>query len=117
MRRTALAFDPEELHSDAESLDDLYTDAEVLVARDQDRVGYGAIARKFDQVGDDERVDAFLLPVVIKNAESNLDVVGIREPYMLRVQTACERCVVPVDAQQRAVTPYAFAAAIRCSMT
>ena len=58
------------------------------------------VAREFDEVGHDQRVDAFLLSRIRDHAQAQLDVVGVGEMFLFRGGSSAGYTVVPVDAEE-----------------
>ncbi len=50
--RTAAGFNAEKVHANAKALCDLYTDSQVLVTAEQNRIAYRAIAGELNKVCD-----------------------------------------------------------------
>ena len=58
------------MDADAQGLGNLNSDANILVAGYEDRIGDGAVACQFDEVGDDQGVDALLTAGEGEDAEA-----------------------------------------------
>ena len=79
----------------------LHTYADILISRNENGIGNGAILRKCHQVCNNQRIHAFLLPLAVQRAQSQLDIVMISQIILFRRRSA-QSSIIPVDAQQLA---------------
>ena len=68
-------------------LRDLDADRDVLVARQDQGVSDRAVARKFNQVRDDQRIHAFLLAATVNQAETKLGILGLPDHILFDART------------------------------
>ena len=88
------------MDSDAEALSDLDSDADVLVAREEQRIGDSVVAGQLDKIGDDQGVDSLLLSGEANGAEADLNVVGFGKPFLFVRRAIAGDAVVPVDSKE-----------------
>ena len=72
---------------------------QILIPRQQDDIAHGSVARECDHVGDDQRINTFLLTCLVNESESDLETRKISERNMLcRWPRGCS--VVPIHTEQ-----------------
>ncbi len=90
-----------QMHSHAITLGNLYADPHILITGQKNSIRNRIEARKLDQVGNDKRVDTFLLPVAVNEAEPHLDIIKMRECHLIGRQASAKWCaIIPIDSQQ-----------------
>ena len=88
------------MNADPKRLRNLDTDPYIFVPGKKYGVADCVISCELDQVGDDERINAFLLTCAIQKSKAQFDVIHISEDLLLG-RRPTHTPVVPVDSQQR----------------
>lgn len=102
--RSPRGMNSKQMNADAMVLRNLNTDANVLISGKQECVRYGFEPCKLNEIGDDKRINAFLLTVTVNEAESKLYIVHRSQNGLIGSRPGAANCtVVPVDSKQATV--------------
>ena len=92
-------LDTDDGNAHALLLGHLDTDGEVTVPRHQGRIGNGTVAGQFDQVGNNQGINAPLLARRIDDARAEVHIRKLGNGSLLRRQPAGHHAVIPVHPQ------------------
>ncbi len=94
----------EQMHTHAIGLRDLNPDTQIFVARKNQRVADRLVSSKVDEIGDDQRIDALLLPLAIEHSQAQLDIMRFAECGLFRAGAIIRSdSVVPIYAEQSGI--------------